>query len=46
MLLVMLQTHMGVVSAEWGTRNGLASKFAEPEPHGELTGHIMSLSIR
>jgi hypothetical protein len=29
-----------MVSAEWGTRNGLTSKFARPEPHGELMGYI------
>ena len=37
--------HLGMVSAEWGTRNGLVSKFARPEPYGELMGHIMSLCI-
>ena len=28
--------HLGMFSAEWGIRNGLASKFAGLEPHGKL----------
>ena len=32
-----------MVSAEWGTRNGLTSKFAGPKPHGELMGRLCSV---